>query len=189
VGAAVTFGQQPAPRTPSAAPAPAAAAPSDIALPPDNPNASPDNANDTPQVKKDREWLVAYLIAHQGYRIEQMDALEKRIDRMTPTQVETLIDVYQQKHQMALSREANWQQLQQQQFALMQTQQAQLAEQQDEHTKELDQAANLEQSRLEQQRQQAETPMNFPTNYGPALAPFYGGYGPGYGAYYDRYWH
>lgn len=141
---------------------------------------------DTAQVKQDREWLVAYLIAHQGYRVDQMDMLEKRIDAMSPTQVETLVDVYRQKHDLALQREANYQRFQQQQFSMIQAQQAQQAQQQDNYTKELDASANLEQNRLDTQAQQAETPQNFPSGY----APYGYGYGyPAYGSYYDRYWH
>lgn len=181
--AAVTIAQQPATRP--SAPTPASPTPATVTPPAVAPAPASAQA-DTPQVKKDREWLVAYLIAHQGYRIDQMDALEKRIDRMSPTQVETLIDVYQQKHELALQREANYQRLQQQQFSMMQAQQAQRDHEQDVHTQELDQAANLEQSRLNTQAVQAGTPQTFPSSY----APFGYGYGyPAYGSYYDRYWH
>ena len=179
----LALAQAPAPRSTAPAPAPATPAPATTA--PVTAATTP-AAADTPQVQKDREWLVAYLIAHQGYRIDQMDMLEQRIAKMSPTQVETLVDVYQQKHDLALQREANYQRFQQQQLSLYQSDQAQRDQQQQDYTQQLSDAANQEQTRINNQMQQAGTPQQF--NYGPYGTGY--GYGvPAYGAFYDRYWH
>lgn len=179
----LAIAQAPATRPAAAAPAapPATSTPATTTTAPAAPAAA-----DTPQVQKDREWLVAYLIAHQGYRIDQMDMLEQRIAKMSPTQVETLVDVYRQKHDLALQREANYQRFQQQQLALYQSDQAQRDEAQTVHTQELDDAANVEQTRIDSQLKQAGTPQQF--NYGPYGTGYGYGY-PAYGTYYDRYWH
>ncbi|MBX3415273.1 MAG: hypothetical protein KF708_21490 [Pirellulales bacterium] len=180
-GLAQAQAPQPANPTPAATPA---TAPAPAQTPPAN--ASAPAVADTPQVQKDREWLVAYLIAHQGYRIDQMDMLEKRIAQMTPTQVETLVDVYKQKHDLALQREANYQRFQQQQLSLYQQDQAQRNQEQEDYTQQLNDAANQEQSRINTQLKQSGTPQQFP------YLPYGTGYGygyPAYGAFYDRYWH
>src|SRR3990172_6422475 len=50
------------------------------------------------QAQSDQEWLTAYMMAHQGYRLDHMDALEDTFSKMTPTQLGTLKDFYEQKH-------------------------------------------------------------------------------------------
>jgi hypothetical protein len=47
----------------------------------------------------DREWLTAYMMAHQGYRLDHMDALDDTFSKMSPTQLRTLRLMYQEKHE------------------------------------------------------------------------------------------
>ncbi len=141
-------------------------------------------------IQKEREWLVAYLIAHQGYRIDQMDALEKRIDRMSPTQVQTMVDLYQQKHDLALQREQAFQQMRKQSVSMQMADNQQRDQQEQTYRQELDSGAQAEQSRLNQQ--QAQAMQNIQMNQ-MSHQPMYGSggyYGGLYGGFYhDRYWH
>jgi hypothetical protein len=136
------------------------------------------------QLAQAREWLVAYLMAHEGYHLSQMDQLEERVNRMTPTQVDTLVDFYHQKHEIALQREAANAYIQQQNLAINQTQLNQRWQQQMNYQRELEAAASGEQSRLNQQQtiQQSATPNRF--NYGPGYGP-YSLYDP----FYSQYWY
>jgi hypothetical protein len=60
----------------------------------------------TPQSQADAEWLTAYMLAHEGYRLDHMPALEKSFAKMSPTQLHTLRDFYEQKHEMLTQQEA-----------------------------------------------------------------------------------
>lgn len=203
VGAGLTTGlvaQQPAarnqdPDTGYAPPRPAARgaatspAAADAQLP--QPEAATNDAPPQNDIQKEREWLVAYLIAHQGYRIDQMDALEKRIDRMSPTQVQTLVDVYKQKHDFALQREQSYQQMRNQAFSMQTADRAQAVHEQNTYQQELDAGAQAMQARLNEQQQQAarnfqqNALMHQPNymNYGNYINPYF------MGPYADRYWH
>lgn len=180
------------PRIPPKGQAPAAggtAAPAGLELPKPDGGGTAQPAQDATQ--QEREWLVAYLIAHQGYRIDQMDELEKRMDRMSPTQVRTLVDLYQQKHQFALHRELANQQARNQAFSMQTADYNQRVQQEQMTRQELDAGATAEQSRLNQQQSQArqnveQNSLMHQSNYmnqGNYVNP-YGG-----GAFYDRYWH
>lgn len=174
-------------RPPARSLAPGAARQPDLPAPP--PAGAPQPPQDN--IQKEREWLVAYLIAHQGYRIDQMDALEKRIDRMSPTQVQTLVEVYRQKHDLALQREQAYQQMRNQAFAAQTADYNRRLQQEQTYRQELDAGAQAEQARLNQQQQQAmqnfqENAMMHQPYYFNAptyMNPYYGGY------FYDRYWH
>lgn len=193
IGVTTALAQQPPRNDPDNGYAPprpaargAATPPSPDALPAPEPAAG--NTPDTPVAQQEREWLVAYLIAHQGYRIDQMDALEKRIDRMSPTQVQTLVDIYKQKHELALKREASYHQMRSQTLAAQTADYNQRLQQEQANRQAIDASANAEQQRLNQQQQQAaqnveQNQLFHQQSYGNSANPYFGGY------YYDRYWH
>lgn len=160
----------------------------------------PAGAKDVPQdeTQQEREWLVAYLIAHQGYRIDQMDSLEKRIGKMSATQVHTLVDLYQQKHELALQREKSNQAARHQAFNLQTADYNQRLKDEQTARSEIDSAANAEQSRLNTQQSQAmqniqESNLFHGPSYmgygNPLYGGYYGGGMYGGGMYHDRYWH
>ena len=113
---------------------------------------------ETPQqlaaTQQDREWLIAYLISHEGYNIHQIDQLEARLEKMSPTLIGSLVILYKQKHERALQREAAVQAMRQNMVAAdeMQLRRNQTALNRvntDENS-----AAQYEQTRLDTQQQQ-----------------------------------
>lgn len=58
------------------------------------------------QLKRDREWLVSYLITNQGYNIEDIGSLESKIGQLSATQLQALIDAYRERDTRDARREA-----------------------------------------------------------------------------------
>ena len=48
----------------------------------------------TDPVQRDREWLLAQLIADKGFRTAQLEVVQKRLERMTPSQIKEIVDNY-----------------------------------------------------------------------------------------------
>jgi hypothetical protein len=138
----------------------------------------------TEQAKEAKEWLTAYMMVHHGYRLNHMDALEDKFNKMTPTQLETLKMMYEQKHTANLRRDTMFQQAQDQVNNIRMSQvrgQQQMfnkAELQGEQ-----ESAAIEQNRLNQMHREAAA--NIRTKEAHPLyggGGYYGGYG-GYGPY------
>jgi hypothetical protein len=144
--------------------------------------------SDSDQARQDREWLTAYMLAHQGYRLDHMEALEDKFNRMTPSQLRTLTEMYKMKHENDMRQSQLIYQAQQQAAAMAiarnQRQQALL----DQDATLESQGAMIEQQRLNEMHREAFVNMlnnrSAPYGYGP-------GYGYGYGAapYYHPFMH
>jgi hypothetical protein len=123
--------------------------------------------------QQDREWLIAYLVSHEGYGFHQIDQLEARLDKMSPTLIGTLVTLYKQKHERALQREAAVQAMRRNMVAademqLRRNQTALNRANSDENV-----AAQHEQSVFDTQRQ--ETTQGYFENAPYRSAPYYGG--------------
>ena len=93
------------------------------------------------QAQLDREWLTSYFLVHQGYKLHHMAAIDATLNKMTPTQLRTLRDMYDQKHTMTMQQQATfnqwnaqkvaqaqaWSQRQQQQMNQISTEETQSA--------------------------------------------------------------
>jgi hypothetical protein len=123
--------------------------------------------------QQDREWLIAYLVSHEGYSFHQIDQLEARLDKMSPTLIGTLVTLYKQKHERALQREAAVQAMRRNMVAademqLRRNQTALNRANSDENA-----AAQHEQSVFDTQRQ--DTTQGYFENAPYRSAPYYGG--------------
>ncbi len=145
------------------------------------------SSSESEQAKEAKEWLTAYMMVHHGYRLDHMDALEDKFNKMTPTQLQTLKMMYEQKHAANLRRDAMFQQAQNKvnniHMSQLQGQQQMFnkAELQGEQ-----ESAAIEQNRLNQMHREAaaniRTKEAYPLYGGGGYRGGYGGYG-GYGAY------
>ena len=145
------------------------------------------SSSQSAQAKEAKEWLTAYMMVHHGYQLNHMDALEDKFNKMTPTQLETLKMMYEQKHAANLRRDAMFQQAQDQVNNIRMSQlrgQQQLfnkAELQGEQ-----ESAEIEQNRLNQMHREAAANIRakeaYPLYGGGGYYGGYGGYG-GYGPY------
>jgi hypothetical protein len=71
----------------------------------------------TPQIQADVEWLTSYMLVNEGYRFDDLPALERSFEKMSPTQLHTLRQFMERKHAMALQRATTIRQMQAQQLA------------------------------------------------------------------------
>ena len=131
-----------------------------------------------PQSQADVEWLTAYMLAHEGYRLNHMPALEKAFEKMSPTQLRTLREFYEQKHEMVMRQTALIHQLQAQQVNMAQEYQQRQQQSLDRFTQEQSQAADSETERINQMHEQAAANAAAERLYGPRIypSPIYGGY-------------
>jgi len=147
----------------------------------------------TPQAQQDEEWLTAYMMAHQGYRLDHMDALEDAFSKMTPTQLHTLRLMYEQKHASNMQADALYQRAQANAVAMDEARVKRQASAMNSINTEESSAANYEDQRLKlmheeaAQNYQQETSMKapaagFPGYYGSPYAPI-----PAGGGYYHGY--
>jgi len=147
-----------------------------------------------PQAQQDKEWLTAYFMANEGYRLDHMDALEDSFSKMSPNQLATLRMMYEQKQQSALKSEALYQRAQENAVSMdeakVKRQTAALNSIDTENTS----AANFEDQRIKQmhkeayenyrQEQAMKTPAaGFAGYYGSPYAPLPAGGGYRYGGY------
>ncbi len=141
------------------------------------------SSSQSAQAKEAKEWLTAYMMVHHGYKLNHMDALEDKFNKMTPTQLETLKMMYEQKHAANLRRDAMFQQAQDQVNNIRMSQmrgQQQLfnkAELQGEQ-----ESTEIEQNRLNQMHREAAENIRakeaYPLYGGGGYYGGYGGYGP-----------
>ena len=142
------------------------------------PIARPSTQQQTPQSQADVEWLTAYMMAHEGYRLDHMPALEKSFAKMTPTQLHTLREFYERKHAMVMPQEATIRQMQAQQVSMAQAYQQRQQRSLNQFTQEESQAADAETRRINQMHEEAATNAGAARSYGPRIYP-----SPGYGGY------
>ena len=132
----------------------------------------------SPQSQADVEWLTAYMLAHKGYQLNHMSALEQTFSKMSPTQLHTLREFYEQKHAMVMQQTALIHQLQAQQVNMAQAYQQRQQQALDQFTQEQSQAATSETQRINQMHEQAAANAAAERMYGPRIYP-----SPGYGVY------
>jgi hypothetical protein len=139
------------------------------------------------QAQADKEWLTSYYLVHQGYQLQHLPAIEATLNKMSPSQLNSLRDMYDKKHtleqqQQALfnqwnayqvSRAQAWSQSQQQQlnqFSAAQSQGAGLAELQINQMHQ-EAAANAAAKRLSYPGMVG--PYGSPYGYGGLVHPFF----------------
>ena len=132
----------------------------------------------SPQSQADVEWLTAYMLVHKGYQLNHMSALEQTFSKMSPTQLHTLREFYEQKHAMVMQQTALIHQLQAQQVNMAQAYQQRQQQALDQFTQEQSQAATSETQRINQMHEQAAANAAAERMYGPRIYP-----SPGYGVY------
>jgi hypothetical protein len=147
--------------------------------------ASADTTSAQPnQAQSDREWLTAYMLAHQGYQLNHMDALEEKFNRMTPSQLHILREMYQMKHAADMQQAQRVLRAQQQAGALAIARDQRQQQLLDKDAEEQSQGAIMEQHRLDQMHREAN--INRLNN---RYSPYgYGGFGGGYAPYYHPLW-
>lgn len=146
-----------------------------------------------PQAQQDKEWLTAYMMAHQGYRLDHMDALEDAFGKMSPTQLATLRMMYEQKHAANMQAQALYQRAQANSVAMDEARVKRQAAAMNSINTEDTSAANFEDQRIkmmheeaaqnyEQERSMKTPAAGFPGYYGSQYAPI-----PAGGGYYRPY--
>ena len=135
------------------------------------------------EAQRDQEWLTAYMMAHQGYRLDHMDALEDTFSKMTPTQLGTLKDFYEQKHAATMRQQELFHRAQALQLSMGEANIQRQMQGMNQINQEQSAAANLEDQRLARMHQEAaaasqEKSMMSPYGFG---AGYGSGYGIGYG--------
>jgi hypothetical protein len=137
------------------------------------------------QAIRDQEWLTAYMMAHEGYRLNHMEALEDKFGKMTPTQLETLRMMYEQKRQSTIESEQLFRQAQAHQVAQAQMQIQNQQRAMGMINQEETAAATTEDQRLNQMHQEAfeanqdKQMMQNPYGMGGYMNPYGArGYGP-----------
>jgi hypothetical protein len=147
------------------------------------PATAPDQSAPANQAQDDREWLTAYFMVHQGYKLHHMPAIDDTLNKMTPTQLHTLRDMYDQKHSMMMQQQATFNQLNAQKVAQAEAWNQRQQQQLNQLSAEETQAASLEDRQINQMHQEAAAnaeakSLSYPGNYGPYGSPY--GYGGGY---------
>ena len=120
-------------------------------------------------------------MAHQGYKLHHMPALEATLGKMTPTQLHTLRDMYDKKHSMMMQQQAIFNQWNAQKVAQAQAWSQRQQQQMNQISAEETQSASLEQRQIDQMHQEAAANaemknLSYPGMYG----PYGGAYGGGY---------
>ncbi len=133
------------------------------------------------QAQLDREWLTAYFLVHQGYKLHHMQAIDATLNKMTPTQLHTLRDMYDQKHSLMMQQQATFNQWNAQKVAQAQAWSQRQQQQMNQISSEESQSANAAEQQINQMHQEAAANaemknLSYPGYYG----PYGGGYGGGY---------
>jgi hypothetical protein len=133
------------------------------------------------QSQLDKEWLTAYFMAHEGYKLQHMPALEATLGKMTPTQLHTLRDMYDKKHSMMMQQQQIFNQWNAQKLAQAQAWSQRQQQQMNQISAEESQSASLEERQINQMHQEAAANaeiknQSYPGMYGPYGGPYGGGY-------------
>ena len=146
------------------------------------------------EAQADQEWMTAYMLAHKGYQLHHLDALDDAFGKMSPTQLHHLRVMYQEKYEASKQTDALLQQAQQQAVTAGRVQVQRQRQAMNSINTEQTSAATLEDQRLQQMHQEAQsnyqqevsmkTPAaGFPGYYGSPYAPIPAGYGGMYRGY------
>lgn len=133
------------------------------------------------QAQADKEWLTAYFMVHEGYRLQHMKAIEATLNKMTPTQLHTLRDMYDQKHSLQQQQQQIFNQWNAYQVNRAQAWNQRQQRQLNQVSAEESQSASLEERQINQMHEEAAANaemknLSYPGNFG----PYGGGYGGGY---------
>jgi hypothetical protein len=139
------------------------------------------NQSQPDQAQLDKEWLTAYFMAHEGYKLQHMPALEATLGKMTPTQLHTLRDMYDKKHSMMMQQQAIFNQWNAQKVAQAQSWDQRQSQRMNQISAEESQSASLEERQINQMHQEAANNaemknLSYPGMYGPYGGGGYGGY-------------
>ena len=153
--------------------------PGRAAQPADSGQAAPTDA--ATQAQLDKEWLTSYFLVHQGYKLHHMPAIDATLNKMTPTQLRTLRDMYDKKHSMMMQQQAIFNQWNAQKVAQAQAWSQRQQQQMNQISTEETQAADLSEQQINQMHQEAAANaemknLSYPGYYG----PYGGAYGGGY---------
>jgi hypothetical protein len=134
-----------------------------------------------PQAQLDREWLTSYFLVHQGYKLHHMAAIDDTLNKMTPTQLHTLREMYDQKHSMMMQQQAIFNQWNAQKLAQAQAWSQRQQQQMGQISSEDTQSANAAQQQINQMHQEAAANaemknLSYPGYYGPYGGAYDGGY-------------
>jgi hypothetical protein len=137
--------------------------------------------NPVSQAQADREWLTAYFMVHEGYKLHHMPAIDATLNKMTPTQLHTLRDMYDQKHSLMMQQQATFNQWNAQKVAQAQAWDQRQQRQLNQVSAEETQSASLEERQINQMHQEAAAnaeakSLSYPGMYGPYGSPYGGGY-------------
>jgi hypothetical protein len=135
------------------------------------------------QAQADREWLTSYFIVHQGYKLHHMPAIDDTLNKMTPTQLHTLREMYDKKHSMMMQQQATFNQWNAQKVAQAMAWNQRQQQQLNQISAEESQSASLEERQINQMHQEAAANaemknLSYPGAYGPYGSAY--GYGGGY---------
>lgn len=135
------------------------------------------------QAQADKEWLTAYFMVHEGYRLHHKPALDATLNKMTPTQLHTLRDMYDQKRSLMMQQQANFNRMNAQQVAHAEAYDQKQQQQLNQVSAEETQSASLEERQINQMHQEAAAnaeakSQSYPGMYGPYGGSY--GYGGGY---------
>lgn len=125
----------------------------------------------TPQAQADVEWLTAYMLAHEGYRLNHLPALEQSFEKMSPTQLHTLRELYEQKRAMAMRQAAIDHRLQEQQLELARQYHERQQRTMDQAAQQRSQAVNEVQQQINRMHADAAANAAAQRLYGPRIYP------------------
>jgi hypothetical protein len=177
-----------APRPPQAPTPPTLAAPASAANA-SAPSSQPATSGPISQAQDDKEWLTAYFMVHHGSGLQHMPAVEATLNKMTPTQLHTLREMYDKKHSMMMKQQAIFNQWNAHQVAQAKAWNERQQRQLNQISAEESQSASLEERQINQMHEEAAAnaeakSLSYPGMYGPYGTPYgYGGYRPYFNPY------
>ena len=141
------------------------------------PSAAPPAASEGANGQDDQEWLTAYMLAHEGYRLHHVDALNDSFSKMTPSQLSTMRDLYEQKHQQMVQQQQLFHRMNALQVSMAEHQNARQQQMMSQINQEQSQAAGLEERQLNQMHMQAaeaaaQKSMTYPSYMQPMGYPY-----------------
>lgn len=163
------------------------AAPQGLVAQPTGQAAQPADPNQAApsQAQQDKEWLTAYFLVHQGYKFQHMPAIDATLNKMTPTQLHTLREMYDQKHSMMMQQQATFNQWNARKLAQAQAWDQRQQRQMNQISSEESQSANVEEQQINQMHQEAAANAEMKNQSYPG---YYGPYGGAYGGGYVHPW-
>ena len=110
----------------------------------------------TPQSQADVEWLTSYMLVHEGYRFDDLPALERSLEKMSPTQLRTLRQFIEEKHAMDIERAATVRQMPAEQLTSSALDKQRQQQALDQYNEDQSQGPDIADVRLEHMKNLAE---------------------------------